>query len=263
MALLPAPSSSCSCFASQMHNLPWILHSAKHSPISFLAVGSGFKSRQPYRNGYFAASIKLQAGYTAGVNTAFYLSNNEAHPGFHDEVDMEFLGTIPGKPYTLQTNVYVMGSGDGRIVGREMRFHLWFDPTVDFHNYAILWNPDEIVYFVDDIPIRQYLRKNDATYPRRPMWAYGTIWDASPWATENGKYKADYRYQPFVSRFTKFLIGGCSAFASPNCQPVPSSPMGYGLSNMQYMAMRWVQQNYLVYNYCTNSTRDHSLTPEC
>ncbi|RRT41553.1 hypothetical protein B296_00048240 [Ensete ventricosum] len=108
-------------------------------------VGSGFKSNRPYRNGYFGASIKLQGGYTAGVNTAFYLSNNQAHPGFHDEVDIEFLGTTPGKPYTLQTNVYVRGSGDGRIIGREMRFHLWFDPTADFHHYAILWNPDEIM----------------------------------------------------------------------------------------------------------------------
>ncbi|RRT59497.1 hypothetical protein B296_00027756 [Ensete ventricosum] len=74
------------------------------------------------------------------------LSNNQAHPGNHDEVDIEFLGTTFGKPYTLQTNVYVRGSGDGRLIGREMRFHLWFDPTADFHRYAILWNPDEIMY---------------------------------------------------------------------------------------------------------------------
>jgi len=45
----------------------------------------------------------------------------------------------------LQTNVYVRGSGDGNIIGREIKFHLWFDPTQDFHNYAILWNPTEIM----------------------------------------------------------------------------------------------------------------------
>ncbi|RWW20489.1 hypothetical protein GW17_00015402 [Ensete ventricosum] len=73
------------------------------------------------------------------------VKTSNSHPGFHDEVDIEFLGTTPGKPYTLQTNVYVRGSGDGRIIGREMRFHLWFDPTADFHHYAILWNPDEIM----------------------------------------------------------------------------------------------------------------------
>lgn len=78
-------------------------------------------------------------------NFRWQLSNNEAHPGFHDEVDIEFLGTTFGKPYTLQTNVYIRGSGDGKIIGREMKFHLWFDPTKDFHHYAILWSPKDIM----------------------------------------------------------------------------------------------------------------------
>ncbi|RLN19466.1 putative xyloglucan endotransglucosylase/hydrolase protein 32 [Panicum miliaceum] len=148
------------------------------------------------------ASIEVQPGYTAGVNTAFYLSNNELYPGNHDEIDMELLGTVPGEPYTLQTNVYVRGTGDGaRLVGREMRFHLWFDPAADFHHYAILWNPDEIVFLVDDVPIRRYERKTTTTtFPDREMWAYGSIWDASDWATDGGRYRADYRYQPLVAR---------------------------------------------------------------
>ncbi|KAH9606795.1 hypothetical protein KSS87_014822 [Heliosperma pusillum] len=109
-------------------------------------TGSGFKSVRPFRSGYFGTSIKLPPGYTAGVITAFYLSNSEAHPGFHDEVDMEFLGTTFGKPYVLQTNVYIRGSGDGNIIiGREMKFHLWFDPTKGFHHYAIFWSPKEII----------------------------------------------------------------------------------------------------------------------
>ncbi|KAJ3678673.1 hypothetical protein LUZ60_002476 [Juncus effusus] len=225
--------------------------------------GSGFKSKRPYRNGYFGASIKLQAGYTAGVNTNIYLSNNEAHPGNHDEVDIEFLGTIPGEPYTLQTNVYVRGSGDGRIIGREMRFHLWFDPTADFHHYAILWNPDEIIFFVDDIPIRQYQRKIESTFPNRPMWVYGSIWDASAWATDGGRYKADYKYQPFVAHYTRFGISGCTAFSPSGCRPVPASPSGSGLSSQQYAAMRWAQSNHMVYYYCQDYSRDRSLTPEC
>ncbi|XWS74349.1 hypothetical protein CRYUN_Cryun02cG0207300 [Craigia yunnanensis] len=107
--------------------------------------GSGFKSLQPYQSGYFGAAMKLQPGYTAGVITSFYLSNNEDYPGNHDEIDVEFLGTTPDKPYTLQTNVYIKGSGDGNIIGREMKFHLWFDPTQDYHNYAMLWTPSEIM----------------------------------------------------------------------------------------------------------------------
>ncbi|THU69280.1 hypothetical protein C4D60_Mb08t12780 [Musa balbisiana] len=209
--------------------------------------------------------VRFYQGYVSANCGSFclQLSNNQAYPGFHDEVDIEFLGNIAGRPYTLQTNVYVRGSGDGRIIGREMRFHLWFDPTADFHHYGILWNPDEIIFFVDDVPVRRYARKTEATFPDRPMWMYGSIWDASSWATDNGRYRADYRYQPFVAEFTGFKLGGCTASAPPSCRPVPSSPSGGGLSPEQYAAMQWVQSNHMVYDYCQDSTRDHSLTPEC
>ncbi|OAY51522.1 xyloglucan endotransglucosylase/hydrolase protein 31 [Manihot esculenta] len=224
--------------------------------------GSGYKSLQPYQSGYFGAAIKLQPGYTAGVITSFYLSNNEEHPGNHDEIDIEFLGTTPDKPYNLQTNVYIRGSGDGKIIGREMKFHLWFDPTQDFHNYGILWTPNEIIFFVDDVPIRWYPRKSDDTFPMRPMWVYGSIWDASSWATEDGKYKADYRYQPFIGRYQNFKIGGCTANGPATCRPPSASPSG-GLSQQQYSAMEWVQRNYLAYDYCRDPKRDHTQTPEC
>lgn len=39
-----------------------------------MRAGSGFKSKHAYRNGYFSTRIKLPAGYTAGTNTAFYVS---------------------------------------------------------------------------------------------------------------------------------------------------------------------------------------------
>ncbi|KAH6774698.1 xyloglucan endotransglucosylase/hydrolase 32 [Perilla frutescens var. hirtella] len=227
--------------------------------------GSGFKSLNPYSSGYFGAAIKLQPGYTAGVITSLYLSNNEDHPGNHDEIDIEFLGTTEGKPYVLQTNVYIRGSGDGNIIGREMKFHLWFDPTTDFHNYAILWNPSEIIFFVDDVPIRRYPRKSDATFPLRPMYVYGSIWDASSWATENGKYKADYNHQPFVGKYNNFKIDGCRANGGPaSCRPASANPSGgAGLSRQQFAALAWVQSHYKVYDYCRDSQRDHRLTPEC
>ncbi|XP_043705268.1 probable xyloglucan endotransglucosylase/hydrolase protein 32, partial [Telopea speciosissima] len=227
--------------------------------------GSGFTSIRSIRYGYIGTAIKLQPGYTAGVITSLYLSNNEAYPGHHDEIDIEFLGTIPGKAYTLQTNVSIKGSGDGnKIIGREHQFRLWFDPTRDFHNYGLLWSPKETIFFVDDVPIRRYPRKSDATFPLRPMWVFGSIWDASSWATEHGRYKADYRYQPFVGKYTNFKLTGCSANAPASCHPVSALPYrSGGLTNQQYSAMQWVQNNYLIYDNCKDSKRDHSLTPEC
>jgi len=121
-----------------------------------------------------------------------------------------------------------------------------------------------IRFLVDDIPIRRYPRKSAETFPLRPMWLYGSIWDASSWATEDGKYKADYRYQPFVAKYTNFKVGGCSAYASRWCRLASASPYrSGGLTRRQYWTMRWVQKYHMVYNYCQDPKRDHRLTPEC
>ncbi|KAH0657879.1 hypothetical protein KY289_026627, partial [Solanum tuberosum] len=207
--------------------------------------GSGFKSLRDYRSGYFGTSLKLQPGYTAGIITSFYLSNSEDFPGHHDEIDIEFLGTTPGKPYVLQTNVYMKGSGDGHIIGREMQFHLWFDPTKGFHNYAILWNPNEIIFFVDDVPIRRYPKKSDATFPKGQcmcMVPFGMLhhglqrMEALKLIIVNNDGQGSSvreieemeRYQPFIGKYNTFKIGGCTTNDNPSCHPPSGSPSRTG-----------------------------------
>lgn len=120
-------------------------------------------------------------------------------------------------------------------------------------------------FLVDDVPIRRYPRKSDATFPSRPMYLYGSIWDASSWATDNGRYKANYTYQPFIGKYKNFKVQGCSIESTSSCRPPSGSPSGHGsgLSPKQFAAMQWVHNNYLVYNYCHDPKRDHTFTPEC
>ncbi|XP_039128667.1 xyloglucan endotransglucosylase/hydrolase protein 24-like [Dioscorea cayenensis subsp. rotundata] len=145
--------------------------------------GSGCNSKATYLYGRFDVQMQLIKGDSAGTVTTFYLSSDQAA---HDEVDMEFLGNLDGKPYTLSTNVYTKGKGR-----REQKFHLWFDPTADFHHYAILWTPTQIILFVDGIPVRGFARGTaQLPYVDKAMTLHTTLWDGSSWATDGGKEKS-------------------------------------------------------------------------
>ncbi|KAI0524693.1 hypothetical protein KFK09_004075 [Dendrobium nobile] len=71
-------------------------------------------------------------------------------------------------------------------------------------------------------------------FPRRPMWVYVPIWDASSWTMNDGKYRADYRFQHFVANF---IARGCTATSLTTFRPPPSSSAGFGLIQLQRAAM--------------------------
>jgi len=167
--------------------------------------GSGFKSKYKYRFGWFSMKLKLVPGDSAGVVTAYYMSSNTDMN--RDELDFEFLGNRSGEPYALQTNIYAKGLG-----GREQRHILWFDPTTQFHTYSILWNSRQIVFFVDQVPVRVH-RHTEATsdvFPKEQgMYMFSSIWNADNWATRGGLEKTNWAAAPFVSSYKKFHDLGC------------------------------------------------------
>jgi xyloglucan:xyloglucosyl transferase len=79
------------------------------------------------------------------------LSNGDVFEKNHDELDWEFLGNKKGKEWRVQTNIYGNGS---TMRGREERYLLPFDPTVEAHSYSILWTANvimlvtQIIYFI-------------------------------------------------------------------------------------------------------------------
>ncbi|OIV92973.1 hypothetical protein TanjilG_20635 [Lupinus angustifolius] len=234
-------------------------------------TGSGFISSNMYQYGFFSANIKLPSNYSAGVCVAFYTSNGDVFEKSHDELDFEFLGNIAGKPWRFQTNLYGNGSTHR---GREERYRLWFDPTKEYHRYSILWTPKNVIFYIDEVPIREVLQseKMGADYPSKPMSLYATIWDASNWATSGGKYKVNYKYAPFVTEFKDLVLKGCSV------DPIQEVPYGKACTNqhadleaqdyaamtpMRRHAMRRFRQRFMYYSYCYDTLRYHVPPPEC
>ncbi|XP_009406667.2 xyloglucan endotransglucosylase protein 7-like [Musa acuminata AAA Group] len=223
--------------------------------------GSGFQSKDQYVYGKFDVQLKLVPGNSAGTVTTFYLSSQGAA---HDEIDLEFLGNLSGDPYVLHTNVYSQGKGN-----REQQFYLWFDPTKDFHTYSILWNPRHIVIYVDGTPIREFRNRESVgvPYPKsQAMRVYSSLWDAEDWATRGGLVKTDWSQAPFTAAFRNYNANGCvwPSGASSCSSGTSNSWMWEEFDATSLKKLRWVQKNYMIYNYCTDVKRfPQGLPPEC
>ncbi|CAO2831401.1 unnamed protein product [Amaranthus hypochondriacus] len=214
--------------------------------------GSGFRSKREYLFGRIDMQIKLVPGNSAGTVTTFYLSSDQ-RTGRHDEIDFEFLGNVSGQPYTIHTNVFSQGQGN-----REQQFHLWFDPTLNFHTYTILWNPQLIMFKIDQTPIRvfrNYENEGIPFFPKvQPQRIYASLWNADDWATQGGRVKTDWSKAPFSAYYRNFNID----------TSINGAWRSHDLDANGRMRLRWVQKNYMIYNYCTDWNRfSQNLPPEC
>ncbi|XP_073130752.1 probable xyloglucan endotransglucosylase/hydrolase protein 30 [Henckelia pumila] len=232
--------------------------------------GSGIISSDYYNYGFFSAGIKMPSEHTAGIVVAFYTSNVDTFERNHDELDIEFLGNTNGKPWRFQTNMY----GNGSVSrGREERYRMWFDPSKDSHRYSILWNPKRIIFYVDNVPIREVIHNPSmrGDYPSKPMSIYATIWDASSWATNGGREKVNYQFEPFVTEFTDLVLEGCivdpnEQILSTNCTDRIETLIAKDYSSISsegYKSMKWFREKHMYYSYCYDNVRYPVPPPEC
>nr|ADM18305.1 xyloglucantransglusylase/hydrolase 1 [Gladiolus grandiflorus] len=216
--------------------------------------GSGFQSKQEYLFGWINMQIKLVPGNSAGTVTAYYLSSQGPT---HDEIDYEFLGNVSGEPYILHTNIFTQGKGN-----REQQFYLWFDPRLDFHTYSILWNHQQILFYVDGTPIRVFKNSQGmgVPYPKdQPMRLYSSLWDADDWATRGGLVKTDWTQSPFVASYRKFSSDACVwAGGKSSCSASSGSWWDQSLDADGSRKLKWVREKYMIYDYC----RDHARFPQ-
>ncbi|KAJ7971730.1 Xyloglucan endotransglucosylase/hydrolase [Quillaja saponaria] len=90
------------------------------------------------------------------------------------------------------------------------------------------------------------------------MWIFSSLWNADEWATKGGLVKTDWSQAPFTASYRNF-----------NAQTSKSSSAGNSwftqlLNATGQARIKWVQKNYMIYNYCTGTKRfSRGLPPEC
>ncbi|KQK13369.1 xyloglucan endotransglycosylase/hydrolase protein 8 [Brachypodium distachyon] len=213
--------------------------------------GAGFTSKAMYLYGEFSVQMKLVSGNSAGTVTSFYLKSGEGEG--HDEIDIEFMGNLSGNPYVMNTNVWA--NGDGK---KEHQFYLWFDPSADFHTYKIVWNPTNIIFQVDDVPVRTFRKYADLPYPSsQPMKVYFTLWDGSYWATRHGAVKIDWSQAPFVVNYRGYYANAC-VIGNSGSSACPAGSDGWmyrQLDGKGLDTVAWAERTCMTYNYCADGWR--------
>ncbi|KAL7160526.1 hypothetical protein ABFS83_01G101700 [Erythranthe nasuta] len=211
--------------------------------------GAGFRSKLDYQFGMFHIRMKIPDKKTEGIVTSFYLTDlmDSMHPIDHIELNYEFIGTNG----TMRTNIY-----DNDMGHRIQVFNLWFDPTQDYHTYEILWNNYQILFLVDNIPIRVF--KNNipgVTYPNQPMHVEASIWNAQ------FAGKVDWSKAPFYTYYTDFGFYACPGDNMAACSSDNLFWNRYKeLNTAQKKQMAHYRKRYMDYDYCAQPAK---RKPEC
>ena len=133
--------------------------------------GAEYRTDTLYRYGFYAVCMK--AADCPGVISSFFTYTGRPR---WDEIDIEFLG----KDMTeVQFNYYTDGAG-----GHEYVYRLGFDASQDFHEYAFLWRPGDITWYVDG---RAVYRATD-NIPQMPQQIMMNVWNCKGHDEWSGKF---------------------------------------------------------------------------
>lgn len=175
------------------------------------------------------------------------------------------------------TSFTLMFSAKAKEIGNNNSIYgLTQHPSYILHTYSIIWNPQRIIFSVDGTPIREF--KNSETigvpFPKsQPMRIYSSLWNADNWATRGGLVKTDWTKAPFTASYRNFNAqaciwssgaSSCGSTSSASKDSARGSWLSQELDATGQGRLKWVQKNYMIYNYCSDTKRfPQGLPPEC
>jgi xyloglucan:xyloglucosyl transferase len=125
-------------------------------------------------------------------------------------------------------------------------------------------------FYIDGRPIREFknIESEGVPYPKnQPMKLYSSLWNADDWATRGGLVKTDWTQAPFTASFRNFKAHGCvwsNGVSSCNSNSSNNAWLSQQLDSTNQKRLKWVQKNYMIYNYCNDLKRFPQGVPlEC
>jgi len=127
-------------------------------------------------------------------------------------------------------------------------------------------------FLVDDLPIRVFTN-NEAmgmAYPnQQPMNIFSSLWNGDKWATQGGRVKIDWTHSPFIASYQNYHLDACVATDATASCATPFANQWWDQQEYQTLSaakqekLKWVEENYMVYNYCTDIERNPTVPFEC
>jgi endo-1,3-1,4-beta-glycanase ExoK len=142
-----------------------------------LVLGKANDRLRPYRCaelrtrtvlGYGTYEARIRSAAGSGLNTAMFTYSGPPQTPVHDELDFEFLGRDTGK---TQLNYYTNGKG-----GHESLPQLGFDASAGFHDYAFVWEPTSVRWYIDGHLVRT---ESGSGLPKTPGNFFLSLWNGT------------------------------------------------------------------------------------
>lgn len=144
-----------------------------YNPTAFSFYGTDLRSNQAFALGTgirITVRAKMNTTTPGIVGGIFLYALKPGSTTYHDEIDFELLTNLPGG---VQTNIYSnekLGTGNVQFVPYAS------GSITDYHTYEIVWEPNQVSWFVDG----NLVRTDASNVPAGPMSFHLNIWVPDP-----------------------------------------------------------------------------------
>lgn len=142
-----------------------------------MRLGKATDKLRPYRcaeiktnaaHGYGTYEGRMRTAAGSGLNTALFTYSGRPLSPIHDEIDFEFLGKNSRQ---VQLNYFTGGKGEHGSLPE-----LGFDAAAGFNDYAFVWGPGSIRWYVNGKLVRE---ATGADLPTTPGQYFLSLWNGT------------------------------------------------------------------------------------